>query len=151
MYKRQEYYQKGYDLLNNWLESNPNLELAQKRQALATLAELCSKMGEFDKGIELVKQVLGKSDALLTSKSEGENQKTSETAYSNEPMQSGKAWDDQVDLMLQTDMEMIQDNIDAGLIDEDVYKRQDFQPAYIEPEKKMQIFTIHIKEMGAIV
>lgn len=115
-----EYYQKGYDLLNNWLESNPNLELAQKRQALATLAELCSKMGEFDKGIELVKQVLGKSDALLTSKSEGENQKTSETAYSNEPMQSGKAWDDQVDLMLQTDMEMIQDNIDAGLIDEDM-------------------------------
>lgn len=115
-----EYYQKGYDLLKNWLESNPNPEPAQKRQALATLAELCSKMGEFDKGIELAKQVLGERDVLMTSKSEGESQKTSETAYSNEPMQSGEAWDEQVDLMLQADMEMIQDNIDAGLIDEDM-------------------------------
>ena len=115
-----EYYQKGYDLLKNWLESNPNPEPAQKRQALATLAELCSKMGEFDKGIELAKQVLGERDVPMTSKSEGESQKTSETAYSNEPIQSGEAWDEQVDLMLQDDMEMIQDNIDAGLIDEDM-------------------------------
>lgn len=111
--ENKDYYQKGYDLLNAWLESNPHADKEQKNQVLATLAELCSKMGVFDKGIELAKQALGETNRQPALK-------TDEVKTLKVSVESDETWDEDVELMLQSDMELIQGKIDTGELDEDM-------------------------------